>query len=213
MSKPSILIVEDDPIVSNLIEIWLVKLGYTVAGKATTGEDAITVTREKRPDLVLMDIGLKGGIDGIDAANHLRKTFRVPFIYLTANAEGDVLERAKITEPAGFVMKPFTDRDLVAAIEMALYTHEKQTALTNRSGGQAASSSVLSQESRGPGAIRGAIWDTSASNSWASAAAFASWPVTSPRKHSAPPSRPNKTRAQSPLALSPLPRPIAIRES
>lgn len=132
MAKSSILIVEDDAIVSNLIEIWLVKLGYTVAGKVTTGEDAITVTREKRPDLVLMDIGLKGGMDGIDAANYLRKSFGIPFIYLTANAEESVLDRAKITEPSGYVMKPFTDRDLLAAIELALYTHGKQTALKQR---------------------------------------------------------------------------------
>jgi len=116
-----ILVVEDEGIVVLHIKKTLERLGYEVTGIAATGEDAIIKAMEDRPDLVLMDIVLKGAVDGIDAAEKIRAIFSIPVIYLTAHADEMTLERAKLTEPAGYIVKPFRKRDLFIAIEFALY--------------------------------------------------------------------------------------------
>ncbi len=123
MANSQILIVEDETIVAMDIEDELVGLGYTVAAIASSGQEAIEKTAKTRPDLVLMDIRLKGKMDGIEAAEQIRTRFNIPVVYLTAYADDDTLERAKITEPFGYIIKPFQERDLHTTIEMALYKH------------------------------------------------------------------------------------------
>jgi CheY-like chemotaxis protein len=118
-----ILIVEDDEIISNLINVILEKKGYYVAGKAVSGEDAIMRAAEFVPDLVLMDIFLAGSMDGITAARYIYSIFRIPVIFLTGHWEDDILERAKEVEPYGFILKPFNANEVVSNIEIALYNY------------------------------------------------------------------------------------------
>jgi CheY-like chemotaxis protein len=124
MSGAKILVVEDENIVALEIKKRLQHLGYTVAGVAATGEDAVRKAEGILPDLVLMDIMLKGEIDGIDAASEIRRRLNIPVIYLTAYSDGETLERAKLTEPYGYILKPFEEDDLRTTIEIALYRHK-----------------------------------------------------------------------------------------
>ncbi len=121
LANEKILIVEDEGIVILHIRKALENLGYIVAGIANYGDDAIIKATEIRPDLVLMDIVLKGAIDGIEAADKIRAILNIPVIYLTAHADEGTLQRAKVTEPFGYIVKPFRERDLQIAIEFALY--------------------------------------------------------------------------------------------
>jgi DNA-binding LytR/AlgR family response regulator len=127
MSKTNILIVEDESIVAKDIQHSLKKLGYTVVGICSNGEDAIRSAEEMSPDLVLMDIMLKGDMSGIEAADQIRQRMNIPVIYLTAYADESTLNKAKVTEPYGYIIKPFKEIDLHTAIEMAIYKHEKET--------------------------------------------------------------------------------------
>ena len=127
MSKTNILIVEDESIVAKDIQHSLKKLGYTVVGMCSTGEDAIQTAEETKPDLVLMDIMLKGEMSGIEAAGQIREKFNIPIIYLTAYADESTLSKAKVSEPYGYIIKPFKEIDLHTSIEMAIYKHEKET--------------------------------------------------------------------------------------
>jgi CheY-like chemotaxis protein len=115
-----IFFVEDDEIIANLIEWRLKKLGYSVCGSAKNGVDAIPLIKEKKPDLVLLDIELKGPMDGIEMGELLSSQTKIPFIYLTAHTEDSILKRAKNTGSKGYVKKPFSDDDLRVAIELAL---------------------------------------------------------------------------------------------
>ncbi|WP_415715221.1 HD domain-containing phosphohydrolase [Maridesulfovibrio sp.] len=126
---PQIMVVEDEAIVSLDIQGRLKSLGYQVAGVASSGDQAIQLSNEKLPDLILMDIMLEGEMDGIDTASMIKKTQDIPIIYLTAYADNDTLSRAKITEPFGYIIKPFEDRELSLTIEMALYKHHTESAL------------------------------------------------------------------------------------
>jgi two-component system sensor histidine kinase/response regulator len=121
LSKGQILIVEDEGITALHIRNTLEGLGYDVVGISSYGEDAINKAAEVRPDLVLMDIILKGIVDGIDAAEKIRAILNIPVIYLTAHADDGTLQRAMLTEPFGYIVKPFSERDLSIAIEFALY--------------------------------------------------------------------------------------------
>ena len=132
MAKTQILVVEDKGIVAEDIQRSLQALGYGVSGVASSGEEAIKKAEETRPDLVLMDIMLQGELDGIEAADQIRSRFNIPIIYLTAYADDKTLERAKITEPFGYIIKPFEDRELHTTVEMALYKHEMETKLKER---------------------------------------------------------------------------------
>ncbi len=127
MSKTNILIVEDESIVAKDIQNSLKKLGYIVVGICSTGEDAIKVTEELKPDLILMDIMLKGDMSGIDSATHIREKHNIPVIYLTAYADESTLSKAKVSEPYGYIIKPFKEIDLHTSIEMAIYKHGKET--------------------------------------------------------------------------------------
>ena len=126
MAKTDILVVEDESIVSKDIQYSLKKLGYNVVGAAATGEKAVELAGETRPDLVLMDIMLKGDMSGIDAAEQIRSKYTIPVIYLTAYADEKTLAKAKVTEPYGYIIKPFKEIDVHTSIEMALYKHRKE---------------------------------------------------------------------------------------
>jgi PAS domain S-box-containing protein len=123
VSQARILVVEDESIVALDMCDRLERMGYAVLGTVARGEDAVRQVAEVQPDLVLMDIRLRGKIDGIEAARQIRDQSDVPVIYMTAHAEEETLQRAKITAPSGYVLKPFEERELRATIEMALYKH------------------------------------------------------------------------------------------
>ena len=126
MQKNNILVVEDEAIVSKDIQQSLKKLGYNIVGASSTGEKAIELAEEHKPDLVLMDIMLKGDMSGIDAAEKIKASLNIPVIYLTAYADENTLSKAKVTEPYGYIIKPFKEIDLHTSIEMALYKHSKE---------------------------------------------------------------------------------------
>lgn len=123
MSKAKVLVVEDERIVAEDIKGRLQKLGYTVQGMACSGEEAIKKAEETHPDLVLMDIVLEGKMNGIEAAKIIGSRFNIPFVYLTAYADDKTLEKAKVTEPYGYILKPFEDRELQTIIEIALHKY------------------------------------------------------------------------------------------
>ncbi len=128
MTAPKVLVVEDESIVAFDIQNRLMKLGYLVPAIASSGQEAIAKAAEIQPDLVLMDIKLKGELDGIETVRQLQAKFDLPVVYLTAFADDITLQRAKITAPNGYLLKPFVERELQTTIEMALYKHklEKQ---------------------------------------------------------------------------------------
>lgn len=126
MAKTSVLVVEDESIVAKDIQNSLKKLGYSVPSVENSGEDAIDAAGEHRPDLILMDIMLKGEISGIEAAQQIKDRFQIPVIFLTAYADESTLSKAKVTEPYGYIIKPFKEIDLHTSIEMALYKHSKE---------------------------------------------------------------------------------------
>ena len=121
MTRPRILVVEDEAVVALDIRVQLSSHGYEPVGHAIRGEQAIAMAGTLRPDLVLMDIRLGGAMDGIEAAGVIRARHAIPVVFLTAYAEDETLERAKHVEPAGYVIKPFTERELRTVVEMALY--------------------------------------------------------------------------------------------
>ena len=129
MANTRILIVEDESIVAKDIQTSLTGLGYTVVGIVAFGEEAVERVGELKPDLILMDVMLKGAMDGIEAAERIRREHSVPVVYLTAYTDDDTLRRAKVTEAFGYLLKPFEDRELRTTIEMALYKHTMERKL------------------------------------------------------------------------------------
>ncbi|MBL0210984.1 MAG: PAS domain S-box protein [Holophagaceae bacterium] len=129
MSKPRILIVEDEPFVARDIRKQLEELGYDPVADTPRAEDAITLAERLRPDLVLMDIRLEGEMDGIAAAQVIHERFNRPVVFLTAYASEETLDRAKKSNPFGYIIKPFEERELRTVIEMALYKHRAETLL------------------------------------------------------------------------------------
>src|SRR5882724_7296916 len=125
MANSHILVVEDETIIAMDIQSRLRHLGFD-AEIAATGEEAVSKALDEPPDLILMDIVLPGTIDGIEAAEEIRKRFDIPVIYLTAYSDARTLERAKLTGPYGYLLKPLKDRDLHATIEMATYKHKME---------------------------------------------------------------------------------------
>lgn len=121
-----ILVTEDEGIVAADIEDRLKRLGYDVIGTVDTGEAALKKVGEIQPDLILMDIMIKGDIDGIEAATRIREAYDIPVIFLTAYSDDPTFERAKITEPFGYLLKPFEERELRTTIEIALYKHRME---------------------------------------------------------------------------------------
>jgi two-component system cell cycle sensor histidine kinase/response regulator CckA len=132
MPSKTILVVEDERVVARDIQRSLVDLGYHVPATASSAEQAIRLASERCPDLVLMDIRIKGERDGIEAATILRKRFDVPIVYLTAYADEPTVERAKLTQPFGYLMKPVKTYELRSAVEIALFKHEMDKQLRDR---------------------------------------------------------------------------------
>ena len=124
MEKAQILVVEDERIVAKNIQNKLKKFGYDIPAVAYSGEEAIKKIAETHPDLVLMDINLEGDMDGIQAAEQIRTRFDIPVIYLTAYADEETMQRAKVTEPYSYILKPFQAEELQTNIELALYKHK-----------------------------------------------------------------------------------------
>jgi CheY-like chemotaxis protein len=121
MAKSRIMIVEDEWTVAEEIKMVLQGMDYDVTSMSSSGEEAIQNAEKDKPDLVLMDIVLEGEIDGIAAANEIRSRFNIPIIFLTAYTDDKILERASITGPFGYIVKPFINEDLKISIEIALY--------------------------------------------------------------------------------------------
>ncbi len=129
MSQVKILIVEDENIVAMDIKDRAEVLGYHVTDVIKTGEGALTSVARNKPDLVLMDIVLKGEMDGIETAQQICKEHDIPVVYLTSYSDEKTIKRAKITEPFGYIIKPFNDRELLSAIEVGLYKHQMESKL------------------------------------------------------------------------------------
>ena len=129
MAKKRILIVEDEIITAEDLRESLQDIGYEVPAVVSTGEGAVKKVAEDTPDLVLMDIMLQGEMDGIETAHQIRSHFNIPIVYFTAYSDEKILDRVKITQPFGYILKPFNDRELYTNIEIALYKHEMEREL------------------------------------------------------------------------------------
>ncbi|HOT45810.1 MAG TPA: PAS domain S-box protein [Spirochaetota bacterium] len=123
MKDVKVFIVEDELVTAEMIRDVLTGRGYHIAGSAAEGGDALDLIERGKPDIVLMDINIKGKIDGIGLANIVNERYRIPVIYLTAFADRETVERAKMTESYGYLIKPFSELELVTNIEIALYKH------------------------------------------------------------------------------------------
>src|SRR5690554_3958234 len=128
MSKYSILIVEDEPLIAEDIAGYLEESGFTVAGMANDGKQAMQLLKTVKPDAVLLDINLGTPPDGIELAGLIRQHYNLPFVFLTSHGDKATLERAKTTFPAGYLLKPFDGFDLMTSLEVALYNHFNQHA-------------------------------------------------------------------------------------
>ena len=129
MASARLLVVEDQSIIALDLKSRLTSLGYEVVATAAYGETAVEAVGRLDPDLVLMDIRLKGDMDGIQAAERIRADYNRPVIYLTAHSDDQTLQRARLTEPYGYILKPFEDRELQMVIELALYKHRVEAQL------------------------------------------------------------------------------------
>jgi two-component system, response regulator PdtaR len=129
MSRKRIFIVEDEGIVAADLADRLDQLGYDAAGQAASGEMAIKKIAATLPDLILMDIVLQGNMDGVEVAEEIQKLYKIPVVYLTSHADEATMQRARITGPFGYVLKPFEERELHMAIEIALYRRETEARL------------------------------------------------------------------------------------
>ncbi len=124
--KTRILIVEDEGVIALELRDRLTDMGYEIIGPVPSGQEAIDYTRELLPDVVLMDIILAGQMDGIEASEIIKNSLDIPVIFLTAHADERTLQRAKATQPFGYILKPFNERELQVSIEVALYKHQKE---------------------------------------------------------------------------------------
>lgn len=131
MSKAKVFIVEDEPLIADDIEATLDELGFEVTGQADSYEDAIAGINQTSPDLVLLDINISGTKDGVDLAGYINEHFRLPFVFLTSYYDQSTLDRVKLTNPYGFIVKPFDEGDLKSNIDLALFRYA-QTAKTGK---------------------------------------------------------------------------------
>ena len=132
MEKIRILIVEDEGLIARDVEDMVRNAGYEVCAVVGTGEEAVEKAESTRPDLILMDIILRGTMDGVEAAEKIRERFNIPVIYLTAHTDENTLQRAKLTEPLGYTLKPVEQKELMTVMEMALYKHQMEIKLKER---------------------------------------------------------------------------------
>lgn len=129
MASTEILIVEDEKIVARHLARTLESIGYEIAGAASNGKDALQMAGDSQPDIVLMDVMLEGELDGIDTAQKIRELYGIPIIYLTSYTDTTILERAKLTQPYGYLVKPFSEKELRSAIETTVYKVEMERRL------------------------------------------------------------------------------------
>lgn len=132
MEKTRILIVEDEGLVARDLESMVRNLGYRVVGICSTAEEALGLIKTRRPDLIIMDIVLQGRMDGIKAADEIRRRYNLPIIFLTAHTDAATFQRAKVTNPLAFVHKPVEQKELLTMIEMALYKHQTEMKLREK---------------------------------------------------------------------------------
>ena len=116
-AKGNIMVVEDEGVVSNDIRNMLKKAGYSVAAVAFHGEEAVAKAEQSNPDLILMDIGLRGEIDGIEAAKRIRDRFQIPVVFLTGFADDVTVAKAQEVNPSGFIIKPISEEELNRTLE------------------------------------------------------------------------------------------------
>lgn len=147
-SAVRILLVEDERLVALSLTGQLEKLGHQVVGQAAAARAAIEKAGALRPDLVIMDIHLEGELDGVDAAAEIRRQFQIPVIYLTAYSNPEILDRAKLTEPVGYILKPYEERDLHVVVEMAIYRHRAECERLAQRDAETAQQDQLSLQSR-----------------------------------------------------------------
>lgn len=131
-ARRRIIVVEDEVIIATDLRMTLISMGYEVLATVGTGEEAIKKTAELQPDLVLMDIVLKGHIDGIKAARHVMSQYNIPVVFLTSHTDSATFKRAKETGPFGYIVKPYDEKDMRATVEMALYKHRMESDLKRR---------------------------------------------------------------------------------
>ncbi len=131
-TKTKILVVEDESIVARDIRNMLLGLGYEVVGVVPSGEEAVALAEESEPSLALVDVMLQGEMTGVEAADFIYSGFNIPVVYLTAYADESTLQRAKLTEPFGYLLKPFEERELQTTVEIALYKFKMEMKLRNR---------------------------------------------------------------------------------
>lgn len=127
--KTTVMVVEDESIVALDIESSLIELGYEVVARTGSGKDAVDLARKHRPDIILMDIMLNSKEDGVHAAGQITSQFDIPVVFLTAYSDKQTLDRVKLTEPFGYITKPYKSIDLSTAIELALYKHQQHKTL------------------------------------------------------------------------------------
>jgi len=132
MEKIRILIVEDEGLIARDIEDMVRNAGYEICAVVGTGKEAVEKAETTHPDLILMDIILRGAMDGVEAAEKIRERFNIPVIYLTAHTDENTLQRAKLTEPLGYTLKPVEQKELMTVMEMALYKHQMEIKLRER---------------------------------------------------------------------------------
>lgn len=126
MASIKIFVVEDEAIVSKDIQVCLKKIGYDVTGAFSSGEKTIEALESQQPDIILMDIMLSGKMSGVDTSAYVKENYGIPVVFLTAYADEKTISKAKVTEPYGYVIKPFKEIDLRTSIEMALYKYKKE---------------------------------------------------------------------------------------
>ncbi|MGD1713554.1 putative bifunctional diguanylate cyclase/phosphodiesterase [Dapis sp. BLCC M172] len=150
MSKSKIMIVEDESIIAEDLADSLRTMGYTVVDIVSSGEEAILMAAEKQPNLILMDVMLQGEMDGVTAAEQIQSNLQIPIIFLTAYTDNKTLQRVKATNPFGYIVKPFEERNLHLTIEIALQRHQYDpiTLLPNRSLFRARLNEILSQKNQ-----------------------------------------------------------------
>jgi len=120
MNEIKILIVEDEPVIAKNISMYLDNNDFMVSGIAYDYEEAMKELEHNTPDAVILDINLDSDKDGIDIASHINKEFHIPFLFLTSYSNKETLERAKVVEPSGYIVKPFNERTLLASLEIAI---------------------------------------------------------------------------------------------
>jgi two-component system, response regulator PdtaR len=123
ISPARILVVEDEPNVAEVMRARLESFGHVVCSIVSSGKDALNAMEHRHPDIVMMDIKIKGDMDGIESASLIRAQFDVPIIFITSFADDKLLKRAQITDPFGYIIKPYEGKQLKVAVEMALFKH------------------------------------------------------------------------------------------